>query len=281
MTTRRLVGRSALPLLALGCLASLNAIASATCVMGLPPPPPPPPSMVSCDEFDLVLSEVEGPAIQRQGDIMISLVPKPPRCTVQVAVNQEETEAPEGLSFMQKANLGGIHATYIIRTEQETLVPESTFDIVVTITNQSERVFRGEGMVYHYQVGSLDVPLVQDNYAEVDSMLLLPGQAADRSLTRLPRDSIQDGSIVRVSFYDVIVERDEAGNPLVLGNFTWFFQARFRTVERMMPAESCYSHFQTTPAESRALRDYTALPEVVARDPFACANPDRFFSRPR
>ena len=170
-----------------------------------------------------ILTSVQRPARQQQGQIVISVAPDMPRCENLVQITYTPTDPPSSLAGITSALAGDQGEQFYRRIERRGLFVHPTYDFNVAFVNQSPRVFRGDGMVVAYQVDGAQTPLDEGIYSRLLGTQILPGQQRVELMQSIDHTSLTSGSTIGLFLYDVVTERTDAGEPAVRSNFEWFF----------------------------------------------------------
>ena len=225
------------------------------------------PTTSVCLQPSLNLVETETPAMQRDGDIVLLATVDLPTCIEVVTVSY--TTRPPGLGDL----LGAISADesnpplYVRRREVRELVVDDDFGFEINVNNQSERVFRGQGLVVQYVVDGQSQALDQSYVIGLTQALVLPGQSQNIRIGGASLTGVNDGSTMALYMYDVVVERDPAGTPTRRANFEWFFTKSSRRIEAPGSEKTCD---QVLPGGPNLPRAYRSTPDALPADGDAC-----------
>ena len=181
---------------------------------------------------------------------------------------------PTTPTFMERlADSGSANTPWYQRLERRGLSVPDLFDLSLTIVNQSQRVFRGAGAVISYQVDGQEA--AWDTEGDSREVFLrtqiLPGQQRQVRLRDIDHTGIADGATVGLYLYDVVTERDDAGEPLVRSNFEWFFAMTRSTVTGPGSEATCNRPLTSfAPARPMTQTVYLLTEEEAAVDGLAC-----------
>ena len=238
---------------------------------------------VVCQEPVLELAESEGAAVQTIGDITITASTRMPRCEEVVRVSHEtrspsfgeRLRAPDNSSQGYLTRREEVDLALARRSDQGDVILDENFDLLLSVTNQSQRVFRAEGAVFEYQIDGRTEAVSRDRYASFLGATILPGQARDFPIA-LPHTRIDASSVVSVFVYDVTVERDDAGIPTRRGNFDWMFTLNYFRREGTGAVRECNLPRMSTGEWNNRAREMIAEVRVLsleanASDPNRCS----------
>ena len=214
-----------------------------------------------------LLTPVQQPTMQQHGDIVISVVPDPPRCEDLVAVSYEATDPPGNLAGIASALAGDEGEQFFERVEARGLYLQEAYGFNVNIVNQSPRVFRGEGMAILYQIDGLDSAVDNSSYSDLLSTTVLPGQQRQVRVSDLDPTRLTDGATIGLYLYDVVTERNDAGVPTVRSNFEWFFAVRDDSVSGLGSQTTCVVSETDVPRD----RSFLQTEEQLASSGLACS----------
>lgn len=234
------------------------------------------PELASCQQPTVTLVDTESPSLQQQGDITIIAAPATPVCEDLVRVSYTPTDAPSGglagvSNFL--STLSGDDSdveTYYERSEVRGLYVRDDLDILITIVNQSPRVFRADGMVVQYQVDGNVAALDQQRYAQLLNTVVLPGQQNQVAVPGISIADLRQGAAIALYLFDVVVERDDAGNPSRRGNFEWFYQLDHETVTGAGSTTTCT--WPTARVPGLGIPDPRLWAALDEADEMACSN---------
>ena len=157
----------------------------------------------------------ETPARQTQGDISMLLTIETPECSRSV----ETSWADNSPGFFGRLTKFGPRKQHVRRTERDVLgLDRPGMTAIITITNQSERVFRGEGAVWTASVDGSAIP------SEVGGMVgavVPPGRDVPIRIDSIRVEA--DGGTYTFSLFDVPIQRNEAAETTQVGNFEWIY----------------------------------------------------------
>ena len=175
-----------------------------------------------CDQP--VMDNQQGsPARQVQGSVAVQASITVPQCERVVRVHNRPTQA------LISIGMGG--RTNYHRTEQDVYrVEGETATLTFTITNQSERVFRGRGSLWEATINGVVTPIQLPGLL---TLTILPGRSQDIAVRGI---RLTEGTYT-FALYDVPVARDEAGEVAQVGNFEWLYGLEYERVEGP-PAET-------------------------------------------
>ena len=236
-----------------------NALLSVTCgivttACASAPPPPPPVSTepLRCEQPVLVIEEEQTPARQVQADITIVASIDAPECERAVEVRHEHRN-PGLTEFLTGPDNRQFYQT---RFETEVLrIAADGFAMEFTITNQTERVFRGEGAVWAVIRDGNSLPVTADGLV---TLTVLPGRSGTLRVSGIPLPVAGQGteeSVYVLSLYDVVTRRDEAGNPAGRSNFEWIYALRYQNIEQGDPDNRACNVIAETPELRRLVQD--------------------------
>lgn len=233
------------------------------------------PRSMQCQQPNITLLSEQTPAQQRRGDITITAAIDPALCEDRVSVSYEQTEAPSGLGgFLAAVQRAGGNEDeverYYERTERRGPFAPERYGFLLTIVNQSPRVFRGDGAVVQYQVDGVDVAVSDVSYSGFMSSIVLPGRQTQVAVSDIAHTDISDGAAIGLFLYDVIVERDDAGVPTRRENFEWFFSLN-REVVTGPGAETTCTYSQSALPGGRPQLAVLLTQEQLSSDPLSCA----------
>ena len=234
------------------------------------------PELASCQQPTVTLVETESPSLQQQGDITIIAAASVPVCENLVRVTYSPTDySPGGLAGVSNAlsRLSGDESdveTFYERSEARGLYVRGDLDVLITIINQSPRVFRADGMVVQYQVDGNVAALDQQRYATVLNTVVLPGQQNQVAIPGIGINDLRQGAAIALYLFDVVVERDDAGNATRRGNFEWFYQLDHDTVTG--PGSTTTCNWLTTRVPGSGIPDPRFWSEQDEADELACSN---------
>lgn len=109
------------------------------------------------------------------------------------------------------------------------VVKPDRLEFLVKLNNKMDRVFRGAGAVVSFQVSGKQVAVEQQNYAEFLNAIVTPRSELQVKVTGPALSSLPDECTVGIFFYDVVTDKDEAGNIKKRANFEWFYQHKTET----------------------------------------------------
>ena len=211
---------------------------------------------MTCDEP--VMSPVpETPARQAHGDIAMLLAIETPECEQLVEANWRHGGSIGGLASWNPFNFRDFR---ILRTERDVLRLEDVgMTAVITITNQSDRVFRGEDAVW---TASVDGAAIPSERGGLVGAVVPPGRDTE---IRIPSIRVEaSGGTYVFSIFDVPVRRNAAGETIEVGNFEWIYTLDYESVAA--PAASTTCEFRVDASEFASVFG-AANPNVQANTP--------------
>ena len=234
------------------------------------------PEVATCQQPTVTLAGTETSSQQQQGDITITAAPDTPVCEDIVRVTYAPTDPPSGGLAALGAALSALSGdnsdveTYYERSETRGLYVRDTLDVLITIVNQSPRVFRADGMIVQYQVDGNVAALDQSRYAQLVNTVVLPGQQNQIIVPGINIGEFERGAAIALYLFDVVVVRDDAGNPTRRGNFEWFYELAHETRTGPGSTTTCKWPTARVPGVGIPAPGFWA-PEEEA-DELACAN---------
>ena len=226
------------------------------------------PTTSVCLQPSLNLVETEKPAMQRDGDIALLVAVDLPTCTEMVTVSHTRREPGLGEGLL--GIMGASESTpplYVRRREVRELLVDDDVGFEINVNNQSERVFRGQGMVVQYMVDGRSQAVDQSYVAGLVEALILPGQSRNIRIGGASLAGVNDGSTMALYMYDVVVERDPAGTATRRANFEWFFTTSSRRIEAPGSEKTCD---QVLPGGRSLPEAYRSTPAALSADGNAC-----------
>ena len=173
----------------------------------------PTPINLGCDQ-PVTLPVAETPARQTHGDIsMLMAIDMPPCDNVVVEVTWE----PRSQGILQSLWPFGARDHGYRRTERQLLRQASGMTAVLSITNQSERVFRGEDAIWSATVDGAVLPSETEG---IVSAIIPPGRNQEIRVAGIQTD---EGGTYTLSVFDVPIQRNEAGETIEVANFEWIY----------------------------------------------------------
>ena len=103
--------------------------------------------------------------------------------------------------------------------------------MVFSITNQSERVFRGQGAVWSVSRDGSALPVSADGLL---TLTILPGRTSELAVGGIPlpvRGVGTEGSVYVVSLIDLVTDRDAAGVATQRASYEWMYALEWQEVE--------------------------------------------------
>ena len=179
---------------------------------------------LTCEEP--VMSPVpETPARQTHGDIAVLLAIETPRCEqlVETSWRAGSVGFVTGLAKFLMFDFRRPRR----RTERHFLqLGDPGMTAIVTITNQSERVFRGEDAVW---TASVDGAVIPSEVGGMVGAVVPPGRDVE---IRIPSIQVEaTGGTYVFSLFDVPVRRNAAGETTEVGNFEWIYTLDHETTQ--------------------------------------------------
>ena len=223
-------------------------------------------STSSCRQPQMTLVETERAALQRDGDIVLTIAATVPSCVETVLVGH--TERSPSLSETL-SDLVSTSETPVFLTRRETSslsLDRAQMGFQITINNQSERIFRGEGVVIQYIVNGATQTIDVSDYQEMQGMLVAPGQSQTVFIGGFSLLNVSDGATVQVALYDVAVERNPAGETTRRANFEWFFTHSINVITAPSSEKTCDVMVQANNVRA----DGRTTLEQLSADPLAC-----------
>ena len=179
-----------------------------------------------------VMSPVpETPARQTHGDIAMLLAIETPQCARSVEISWVEAS---GGFLTRLTSLG--RPFRVRRTERDVFgIDDGTgMEAIVTITNQSERVFRGEDAVW---AASVDGAVIPSEVGGMVGAVVPPGRDVE---IRIPSIRVEaTGGTYVFSLFDVPVRRNAAGETTEVGNFEWIYTLDHESVQVPAAETTC------------------------------------------
>ena len=216
---------------------------------------------MTCDEP--VMSPVpETPARQTHGDIAILLAIETPECEQMTEGTWRHGGSIGGLASWNPLNFMDYR---ILRTERDFLRLEDVgMTAIITITNQSERVFRGEDAVW---TASVDGSAVPSETGGMVGAVVPPGRDVE---IRIPSIRVEaTGGTYVFSLFDVPVRRNEAGETTEVGNFEWIYTLDYESIAEPAASTTCEFRVEGSQFDSlfgAASRNARANTPLVARE---------------
>lgn len=173
------------------------------------------------------------PATQTQGGVTINLTPS-------------SFDTVRSTACIYKRNEGALLFEYLLDapTETHTRLQEEKLNILrvipskltlsVTIQNQMERVFRGEGAVVQFLVDESIEDVEESQYLDLIEILIPPGGERQIQIQGPSVGALQEGSTISLKLFDVVTSIDQAGNILRRDNFEWNFRVQQATIRRTL-----------------------------------------------
>ena len=186
------------------------------------------PSAAGCQRP--VMSPVpETPVRQTQGDISMLLALETPQCERAVEISWEEGGRVGFFGI-------GPGPDYIVRrTERDILRLESSeMTAIVAVTNQSDRVFRGEDAIW---TASVDGAVIPSEVGGMVGAVVPPGRDVE---IRIPSIQLNPaGGTYVFSIFDVPIRRNAAGQTTEVGNFEWIYTLGHEAVQEGGTTTTC------------------------------------------
>ena len=160
---------------------------------------------------------------QTRGGVNISLAPGSFQCT-KTEKNSNQVVAPNLLEVLSVP--GGNAQPYKLVETTVTPVYQVVPDKVafrVKINNQMPRVFRGSGTVVLYNFGGKNTSTSQQDYAELNNLIVPPRTEAEVTIFGPSFRDMPDKTTLGIFLYDVVTKTDQAGNILEKQNFEWYY----------------------------------------------------------
>lgn len=216
-------------------------LAIAGCASASNEPPPPPPDRTFTYEFPVVDILDGSENLVTLGSVRISLAPR--QFDIRTADQCEYSRAPATLGDLlfgsgSSAPAGVDPATHTVVQEVRYSAPSvypNRIAFVATVTNQLERVFRGQGSVVQFAVGGRTVSADAVDYRQFTNAIIPPNAELQVSIGGPTLHSIGSENTMAINIYDIVADTDEAGNVTQRGNAEWYFtvqrEAREQTVQ--------------------------------------------------
>ena len=221
--------RTTFPKLKAVVLAPTIVFAFAGCAARGPAAVTPSPINLGCDQ-PVTLPVSETPARQTHGDIsMLMAIEVPPCDDLVVEVSWEERS--RGMFGWLTA--WGPRKNAYRRTERQLLRLTSGMTASLTITNQSERVFRGEDAVWS---ATLDGAIIPSEAEGVVNAMIPPGRNQEIRVTGIQTD---ESGTYTLSLFDVPIQQNAAGETIEVANFEWIYTLEHNRVPVQATATTC------------------------------------------
>jgi len=191
---------------------------------------------------------------QEKGGVAISLAPVPfrvdrmPGCSYSFVTGFQLPLVPRGVS-------PETHQRMRESTFQAMAVTPNDMELLLTVRNRMNRVFRGAGAVVQFNVRGRLQGTDQSRYADFLGMLVPPQGEAQIRIAGPPVSSLFSGNrgetlgelqsyinsgnaTIGVFLSDVVTGIDNAGTIVARDNFEWFFKVQMTLLEEEVPAQS-------------------------------------------
>lgn len=153
---------------------------------------------------------------QEKGGVRITLAPPLYEATKTYEI--QDTRVPDK-PFPRKGHLYNFDR----RKMPKAVVTPDRLQFVVKVNNRMNRVFRGQGAVVSFNVDSRQIALNQADYASLLNLVLPPQAEGEVVIDGPPLGSLPDHCTIAISFYDVVIEKDQSGTVKKLENWEWFY----------------------------------------------------------
>lgn len=109
------------------------------------------------------------------------------------------------------------------RTTRETVrITPDRIAFLVTINNNLDQIFRGQGAVVQYNLGGRQQQLELPQFQELSNLILPPRNNAQIKIYGPQLKSLPDTATpVAIMLFGVVTKTDAAGNPTARQNFEW------------------------------------------------------------
>ncbi len=211
------------------------------CATAAVEPPPPPPDRTFQYDFPVVDVLEESTNLVTLGGVRISLAPR--SFEVGTVNRCEYRRARTSLSdILRGASMpAGVSADTHTEVEEvryrSPTVSPNRISLVATVTNQLDRVFRGQGSVVQFAIGGRAVSADAVNYSQFLNAIIPPNGEVQVRLEGPPLSSVGESSTIAVNIYDIMSNVDEAGNVTQRDNAEWFFAVRRESREHVSSGE--------------------------------------------
>jgi hypothetical protein len=209
-----------------GVLLLLAVIAG--CATTASEPLPPPEDRTFTYEMPLIEPLEQTEELLTMGGVRISLAPQEIQVSERDYCQYEEIRA----SLRDLINLdlppSGVtretHSEFHEVRYRRPVVTTSSISFTATVTNQLERVFRGQGSVFQFSVGGRAIASDNVNYQQFLNAIIPPNGETQVSIRGPTLSSIGDDNTIAVNIYDIMVDTDEAGNVTQRDNAEWYYR---------------------------------------------------------
>jgi len=159
----------------------------------------------------------ETKVLQEKEGIQISVTP----CAYEATkvYEQQDKRVPDPLIKSQN-----VLYYFERRNMPRAVVKPDRLEFLVKLNNKMDRVFRGAGAVVSFNVAGKQVAVEQQGYGELLNAIVTPRSEMQVKVSGPPIASLPDECSIGLFFYDVVTEKDEAGNIKKRANFEWYFQ---------------------------------------------------------
>ena len=170
----------------------------------------------------------ETPVRQTQGDISMLLAIETPQCERAVEVTWEEVRETGFFESWAPRMI-------VRRTERDILrLDNSEMTAIVAVTNQSDRVFRGEDAIW---TASVDGAVIPSEVGGMVGAVVPPGRDVE---IRIPSIQLNPaGGTYVFSIFDVPIRRNAAGETTEVGNFEWIYTLGYETAQEQGVTTTC------------------------------------------
>ena len=116
------------------------------------------------------------------------------------------------------------HAKLIETRYADLTVMPNQLSFLLTIKNQMNRVFRGDGAVVQFSADQRVQAVSQANYVDFINTIIPPGGESQIRISGPSLSALSDSTMLGVSLFDVVTQIDDAGRVAKRENFSWYFR---------------------------------------------------------
>lgn len=221
----------------------LVALGSSACATTAPEPLPPPPDRAFNYQVAQVRPLTQTEELQTLGDLRISVVPRefslqqqahceyyPFRPSMREILSLAASLPPQGVSRETHQEFDEVR--YV-----RPVAGDGAVTFLVTVTNQMERVFRGQGSIFQFAVGGQVVASNAVNYAPFQNAIVPPGGEIQVEVRGPSLGTLGGNETLALNIFDIVTAVDGAGNVTQLENAEWFYSIERESREVLAPGE--------------------------------------------